>query len=80
MSDEIDRLRVIFQDVFDDDELLVTRDTDASDVAEWDSLMHVNLILAVEREFNIRFSSMEVATLVNVGHLADLVDAKQSDD
>jgi len=80
VSDEIDRLRVIFQDVFDDDELLVTRDTDASDVAEWDSLMHVNLILAVEREFNIRFSSMEVATLVNVGHLADLVDAKQSDD
>lgn len=79
MPDEMDRLTVVFQDVFDDDELLVTRDTKASDVAEWDSLMHVNLILAVEREFDIRFSSMEVASLVDVGHLADLVDAKNND-
>lgn len=79
MPDEMDRLTVVFQDVFDDDELLVTRDTKASDVAEWDSLMHVNLILAVEREFDIRFSSMEVASLIDVGHLADLVDAKNND-
>lgn len=79
MPIEMNHLQVVFQEVFDDDELLVTPETKASDVAEWDSLMHVNLILAVEREFGVRFTSMEVATLVDVGHLAKLIDAKNDD-
>ena len=79
MPDEMDRLNAVFQDVFDDDDILVTRQTTASDIDAWDSLMHVNLVLAIEREFNIRFSSMEVALLADAGHLADLIEAKKSD-
>ncbi len=76
MSSTLSRLAEIFQDVFDDGEIAVSRRTSAADIEAWDSLMHVNLVLAAEREFNIRFSSTEVAQLLNVGELADLIDAK----
>ena len=78
MSDTLDRLCEIFQEVFDDDELVVSRQTTAADVEDWDSLMHVNLILAAEKEFDVRFSSAEVASLLNVGELLNLIDAKSN--
>jgi len=68
----------LFQEVFDDDDLVVTRDTSAREVDEWDSLMHINLVLNVEKEFSVRFSSSEVAVLQNVGQLVDLIDAKRN--
>ena len=76
MADTLERLKEVFFDVFDDDEINLSRDTTAADVDEWDSLMHVNLVLATERAFNVRFSSTEVAQLVDVGELVDLIDAK----
>ena len=72
------RLCELFQEVFDDDDLVVTRDTSAREVDEWDSLMHINLVLNVEKEFSVRFSSSEVAVLQNVGQLVDLIDAKRN--
>jgi acyl carrier protein len=65
----------VFQQVFDDDELVVTRDTTAADVEGWDSLTHVTLMLAVEKRFGIKFKSAQVASLKNVGELIDLVEA-----
>jgi acyl carrier protein len=75
--DEISaELTDIFRDVFGDDSLVVTRATRAADVAGWDSLTHVTLVLQVEREFGVRFSSREVAMLQNAGELQDLVNAQ----
>ncbi len=71
----LQRLNEIFCDVFDDD-LEIDRSTTAADVDGWDSVMHVNLVLHVEQAFGVRFSSAEVASLENVGQLADLVEAK----
>jgi acyl carrier protein len=71
----LDELPAIFQQVFDDDELVVTRATTASDVEGWDSLTHVTLMLAIEKRFKIRFKSSQVASLANVGELADLIDS-----
>jgi acyl carrier protein len=71
-------LREVFQEVFDDDDLVVTRETSAREVDEWDSLMHINLVLNIEKEFSVRFSSSEVAVLQNVGQLADLIDLKSN--
>lgn len=76
--DTLKRLNELFQEVFEDDELVVTRETTARDVDDWDSLMHVNLLLGAERWFGIRFSSTEVAKLRNVGELVDLIDAKRA--
>lgn len=81
MIDLLPRLEEMFQEIFDDDDLAITRETTARDVEEWDSLMHVTLMLAVERGFSVRFSSSEVAMLKSVGELVDLIDSKsQSDD
>ena len=70
------RVAEVFQDVFNDDELVISRSTTAKDVADWDSVMHVSLIIRIEKAFGIRFSSTEVANLQNVGELIDLVEAK----
>ena len=76
MSNTLSRLTDVFQDVFDNDELELTRETTATDVENWDSLMHVTLIIDVEKEFKVRFSSSEIAALKTVGELVDLVDSK----
>jgi acyl carrier protein len=77
MSQDLTTLTEVFQQVFEDDELAISRDTTAADIASWDSLMHVSLILAVEKQFRIRFSSSEVASLMNVGMLVDLINTKK---
>ncbi len=70
----LDKLNDVFREVFEDDDLTVTRTSSAKDVAGWDSVMHVTLMIAVERAFGVRFKSGNVAGLKNVGELADLVD------
>ncbi len=77
MSDTLDRLNGVFQQVFDDDELEITPETTAKDVEGWDSLMHVTLLINVEKAFGVKFSSSEVASLKSVGDLAGLIEAKQ---
>ena len=66
-------VETIFRDVFDDDELVVTEDTSAADIEDWDSLMHVTLILEIESAFKVRFSSGDVANLDSVGDLCALI-------
>jgi acyl carrier protein len=78
MSDVLDRVNQVFQDVFDDDEISVTRETTAKEVEGWDSLMHVTLLVNIEKAFAVRFSSAEVASLKNVGELIDLVTRHQA--
>ena len=77
MSQTIERLTNVFQRVFESSDLSVDRDTTAADIVEWDSLMHVTLMVNVEQEFGVRFSSSEVARLKNVGELLDLVESRQ---
>jgi acyl carrier protein len=75
-SERLERLGDIFRDVFNDEDLVISRETSAKDVDEWDSVMHVSLIVNVEKVFGVRFSSSEVAKLQNVGELADLIESK----
>jgi acyl carrier protein len=74
--DVLSRVTDVFREVFDDEELTVARETTAADVSGWDSLMHVRLVLALEKAFGVRFSSSEVASLANVGELVDVLDRK----
>lgn len=76
MSETLDKLNDVFQDVFDDDDITVTRETTADDVDAWDSLMHVSLMLNIEKAFGIRFATSEVAALKDIGALVDLIDSK----
>jgi acyl carrier protein len=76
MTSRFPELVDVFQQVFDDDELIVTKETTAKDVDGWDSMMHVTLMISIEKAFGIRFSSSEVASMKCVGDLADLIEAR----
>jgi acyl carrier protein len=76
MNDVHTRLTAIFRDVFDDESLVLRDDLTAEDVENWDSLTHINLIVAIEKEFRIRFTTAEVSGLKNVGELEALAAAK----
>lgn len=82
MTDLQNQLQDIFRDVFDDDELTISRSTSAADVDGWDSLMHINLIIAIEKAFNVKFATVEISALKedgrNVGDFIDLVQSKMS--
>lgn len=71
------RMQEIFRDVFDEDALNITAETSASDIEEWDSLMHITLVSAVEKEFGVRFALGELQELKNVGDMVDLILSKQ---
>lgn len=70
------KLNEIFQDVFDDDSLVITDQTTANDIDDWDSLEHINLIEAVEKKFGIKFRMQEVSSMKNVGEMAEIVSER----
>ena len=63
----------IFRDNFDDDSLVITRETTADDIEDWDSLEQINLLTAMEKKFGIKFTLDDVRGLANVGDMADLI-------
>ena len=64
----------IIQDVFDDPSLEITPETTADDVDGWDSMRHINIVVAVEAKFGIRFHTAELESLRNVGDLVSLIE------
>lgn len=67
------RLNNVFRDIFDDDSIVVNDKTNSNDIEDWDSLEHINLIVAVEQEFKIKFNMKEVTTMNNVGEMVDII-------
>ena len=66
----------ICRQVFADDSIVLTLDTTAEDVEGWDSFNHINILVAVEQRYGIRFHTAEVEELRNVGQLVELIRAK----
>ena len=74
---EIDtQLTAIFRDIFDDDTLTLRPEMTAADVKDWDSFNHINLIVATEAKFGIKFQTAEIESLRNVGHFEELISKK----
>ena len=76
MDSTWEALNRIFQDVFDNEQLRVQKTTTASDIEGWDSLAHVSLIVAIERQFKIKFRLGEIQDLKNVGEMIELIQQK----
>jgi acyl carrier protein len=72
----VSRLTPIFRDVFSDDALVVSEGMTAADVPTWDSLSNINMIIAVEKAFGVKFSIKDVRNLKNVGELLELIKRK----
>ena len=63
----------IFRDNFDDDSIVLTAETTADDIEDWDSLEQINLLTAIEKKYGLKFSLADVRNLPDVGALLDLV-------
>ena len=67
------RVRDVMVQVFGDDDIVLEPATTAADVEGWDSVSNIEVLVALEREFGIRFNTGEIATLANVGQLVELI-------
>lgn len=67
------RLTAVFRDVFDDDSIVITAQTTADDIDDWDSIEHITLIGAVEDEFGVKFRMGEVSGMKNVGEMINII-------
>jgi acyl carrier protein len=66
----------VFIDVLDNDKIVLKNETTANDVKDWDSLHHFQLVLAIEKQFKIRFASREMQSWKNIGEMIDSISAK----
>ena len=71
-----EKVNEIFCDIFDDDELVITDETTAADIEDWDSLEQINILVALEKLFSVKFAVAEVEGLKNVGEMIDLIEKK----
>ncbi len=68
----------IFRENFDDQQIELRPDTTAADIADWDSFNHINIIVAAETRFGIKFQTAEVESLKNVGDMVATIERKLS--
>jgi acyl carrier protein len=72
----VTRLTDIFRDIFEDSSIELSDSMTAADVPAWDSLTHINLVLAVEKSFGIKTTTREIRGLENVGDFIQLIEKK----
>ena len=75
-SEILKKVNAIFIDVLDDENIILTYKTTANDVDDWDSLNHIQLVVAIEKEFKIRFTSREIQSWSNVGEMVNSISLK----
>ena len=71
-----EKLNTVFRDNFDDDGINLTDSTSSADIEDWDSLEQINLVVAIQDAFGIKFNIEEVNAMKNVGEMADAILAK----
>jgi acyl carrier protein len=78
VPETLEIMQSVFRYVLDDDGLVLRPEMTAADVEAWDSVMHINLIDGIEREFKVRFTTAEVTALKTVRDLVELVEKKRA--
>ena len=76
MNQLIEDLTVIFRDVLDNDDIVLKPETTAADIEEWDSLNHIQLVVAIEKKFKIKFTASEIQAWKNVQDMCDSINNK----
>jgi len=75
-SEILKKVNVIFIDTLDNEDIVLTYETTANDVEDWDSLNHIQLVVAIEKYFKVRFTSLEIQSWNNVGEMLDCILSK----
>ena len=73
------KIHEIFRDIFDDTDLIINESTCSEDIDDWDSLEQINLIVSIEKSFDIKFDILEIGNLNNVGEMINLIRTKIND-
>ena len=78
MNDDtvLKELTDIFHQIFDDESIVLTPKTTANDIEEWDSFNHINIIIAIETRFGIKFQIAEIESLKNIGDAVAMIQKK----
>lgn len=72
----MERVQEIFRDVFDNEDIVISDETNSDCIEDWDSLTNIQLVVAIERSFDIRFTSAEIPSWKNVGDMVDCIKGK----
>jgi acyl carrier protein len=75
-TDILKQVQDIFRDILDDENIILSDASTAEDIEDWDSLTHIQLIKAIEKNFSIRFTSREILSWNNVGEMLDCIKSK----
>ena len=70
------KVSIIFQEVLEDNDIVITEDQGAKDIDEWDSLTHIMLVVETEKEFQLKFLSSEIANWNNIGEMITAIEGK----
>ena len=73
VKDILQKLSIIFKQVFQNNELEITYETTTHDITEWDSFSNIELILNTENAFDIKFDLRELSSIKNVGELSEYI-------
>jgi acyl carrier protein len=72
----LEKVQGIFIDILENESIILTYETTANDVEGWDSLTHIQLIVAIEKSFKVKFTSHEILSWKNVGEMIDCIVSK----
>ncbi len=72
----LEKLNGIFTDVLDNDDIRINETSTANDIEEWDSLTHIQLVVAIEKSFKVKFTTYEIQIWKNVGDMVNSIQAK----
>ena len=72
----LEKLNGIFTDVLDNDDIKISETSTANDIEEWDSLTHIQLVVAIEKSFKVKFTTYEIQIWKNVGDMVNSIQAK----
>ncbi|MCB9223353.1 MAG: acyl carrier protein [Crocinitomicaceae bacterium] len=76
MSDILIQVQDIFRDLFDDEEIEINDSTTAEDIDDWDSITHIQLLVAIEKHFGIKFTASEIHGFKKVGDIINCINLK----
>jgi acyl carrier protein len=72
----INKLTDIFRDVLENEQIVLHSQTTAKDIGEWDSLNHIQLVVAIEKAYKIKFTTAEIQNWKSVGDMVDSINTK----
>lgn len=76
MNNIMERVNKVFQTLFKDENLVITEETCAEDIEEWDSLQHISLLAMLEKEFDMEFEIDEIIAMEKVGDMIAIIEEK----